>query len=275
MDSKVIAKKNLTGIPETMLIPLWAKAEETQRVNPIISDTKAEKIIKTIDYDFSKFNKSWMSQTGIAIRTYILDRAVEKFLSVNDNAIIINLGAGLDTRYERLSPRRIKCWYDLDVPEAIRFREKFFPESKKNQFIEKSVFDYSWLNDIDRNDEPILIIAEGLFMYFSEEEIKNLFEKLVRSFPEGEIYFEMLAHFLVNRGNIHDTLQKTGNNIEFKWGLNDSRSMERWNKKIEFIEEWNYLDYFRNRWKILGFIALIPPLKNLFNNRIVHMKFSR
>ena len=120
MDSKVIAKKNLTGIPETMLIPLWAKAEETQRVNPIIRDTKAEKIIKTIDYDFSKFNKSWMSQTGIAIRTFILDRAVEKFLSVNDNAIIINLGAGLDTRYERLSPNRIKCWYDLDVPEAIQ-----------------------------------------------------------------------------------------------------------------------------------------------------------
>ncbi len=55
---------NLNGVPETLLIPLWARATETQMPKPIIRDDKAIAMMAQIDYDFSKFNGAWMSQTG-------------------------------------------------------------------------------------------------------------------------------------------------------------------------------------------------------------------
>ena len=58
----------LTGVPETMLITLWAKATETQQNGGLIEDNDAVRMMKQIDYDFSKFKKAKMSQAGSCVR---------------------------------------------------------------------------------------------------------------------------------------------------------------------------------------------------------------
>ena len=47
-------KINLGPIQETLLLPLWARAKETEKEKPIIKDIYARDIINRIDYDFSK-----------------------------------------------------------------------------------------------------------------------------------------------------------------------------------------------------------------------------
>jgi O-methyltransferase involved in polyketide biosynthesis len=265
--------QRIKNIPGTMLIPLWARAVETGMPKPIILDKKACEIISMIDYDFSKFEKAWMSQVGVSIRTMILDDAVRHFINLYPEAVIINLGAGLDTRYTRLDGSRISCWYDLDLPEAIDLRKVFFNESKKNRFIAKSIFDFSWMDDVDDKGKPVLIIAEGLFMFFMEDELRPLFNALVKRFLAAEMLFEMLPPFAVGRSKYHDSLNKIEGQTEFKWGLKKSRDMEKWNTHIKFLEEWNYLEFHKKRWKSLRFMLLIPRFKNMFINRIVHLKF--
>jgi O-methyltransferase involved in polyketide biosynthesis len=44
----------LTGVPETLLIPLYYRAQESQRPDAMLNDTKAEEIIRKLDYDFSR-----------------------------------------------------------------------------------------------------------------------------------------------------------------------------------------------------------------------------
>ena len=212
-------ERKLTGIPETMLIPLWAKSVESTRSDPIISDPKAVEIVSRMDYDFSRFSRSWLSQVGVAVRTRILDDAVLDFLSRNPGAVVVNLGAGLDTRYERLKNENIGCWYDLDVPEAITFRRMFFSESERNRFIAESVFNLSWLKNIESRSGPALVIAEGLLMYFSEFELKALFRSMAARLSGSEMLFEMLAPMLVGRSKYHDSVNRIGGKIEFKWGL--------------------------------------------------------
>ena len=92
----------LAGVSETLLIPLWARAAETRGPDPIIQDLMAVGIVEKIDYDFDKFNSAWKSRVGVSIRTMILDRAVEKFITRRPGARIINIGAGLDTRFFRV-----------------------------------------------------------------------------------------------------------------------------------------------------------------------------
>ena len=63
----------LSGVPETLLLPLWACATETKFHRPISKDTRSVEIVEQMDYDFGKFSSAWVSQLGIAIRTKILD----------------------------------------------------------------------------------------------------------------------------------------------------------------------------------------------------------
>ena len=82
----------LSGVSETLLIPLWARAVETGRPDAIIRDPIALEIFESLDYDFSKFDGAWMTQTGIAIRTKILDEATSVFIRANPRTVVINLG---------------------------------------------------------------------------------------------------------------------------------------------------------------------------------------
>ena len=266
-------KQNLQGVPETLLIPLWMRAAETNRIRPIMEDRKAVEIVSRIEYDFSVFEKSWLSQTGVSIRTKILDDAVVHFLMHNRNPVVINLGAGLDTRHERLSPVD-GDWFDLDLPEVIDLRRHFFSEAGHYHMISKSLFDFTWMDEVESAGRPVLIVAEGVFMYFEEAELKPLFRALGDHFPGGTLLFEMLAPMLVGNSKHHDTVKKTASRPEFKWGLKDSSVVASWHPDLEYIEEWNYFDFHKDRWRWFGYVSKVPFMRKRISNRIVHMRFS-
>ncbi len=263
-------EEQLSGIPETLLIPLWARAVETKRSTPIINDIRAVEMVERIEYDFSKFDKAWMSQVGVAIRTKLLDEATMAFINKYPDSVIINIGAGLDTRFFRVDNDRIR-WYELDLPESIHIRKKFFNETDRYRMIAKSVFDYSWIKQIDTFTDSVLIIAEGVLMYFEEDDIKSLMARMVVAFPHAEMLFEMMTPTLAKRSKQHDAVSKT--DAEFRWGITSGKEMEALSTKIKYIEEWNYFDYHQDRWRWVRWLALIPAFKNRFNNRIVHLCF--
>jgi len=265
-------KLDLQGVAETSLIPLWARAFETNRSNPIIQDTKSVQLLQNIDYDFSRFEKAWLSQTGISIRTIIFDEATEAFVNQHPDAVIINLGAGFDARFERMDNGEIR-WYDLDLPELIEIKRHFFEETERYRFIARSVMDFSWFDEIRLAGNPTLIIAEGLLMYLDEREVKTIFEKLAFHFPNAEMLFEMLALFALGLSEYHDSVsQIRSSNVEFKWTMGNSKELESWSEKIKFIEEWNVLDYFGYRWGWLIFLNAF--FKRMAGDRIVHLRFQ-
>jgi O-methyltransferase involved in polyketide biosynthesis len=266
--------KNIADVPETMLITLWARAAETQIQNPIIKDPKALEIITQIDYDFAKFSKARLTQVGVAIRTMLFDRLTKDFLKTHPGAVVINLGAGLDTRFHRLKNEAIGIWYDIDLPNVIQLRQKFIETTERNNNIAKSVFDYSWMEEIQHRDKPVLIIAEGLFMYFKENDLKSLFNQLVSHFPEAELLIELLPPLLVGKSKHHDTVKNIEGNAEFVWGLKNGKDLESWNEHIHYLNEWKYFDYHRERWGFMRWLTLIPGIKNIFSNKIIHLKFS-
>ena len=266
-----IIKQNLKGVPETLLITLWARAAETKHNDPIIKDQKAVEITEGIDYDFSKFDKDMLTQVMVAVRTEILDNATNAFIEKYPNAIIINLGCGLDTRFSRLDNGKIH-WYDLDLPESINIRRHFFNESDRYKMIAKSVFDYSWMDEIVRGNEPILIILEGLLVYFKEQEVKDLLNKFINTFEGAEILSTIIPPFVIEKITKKGVFSEMG--VEFKWGIKSGREMEKYNSNIKFIEEWIFMDYHQDRWKTFKWSSLIPKFKNKFSNRIIHLKFE-
>ena len=263
----------LSGIPETLLIPLWARATETTMPKPIIRDEKARDIVSQIDYDFSKFQDARLSQLGVSVRTKLLDNATQAFLDTHPACCVVNLGAGLDTRHTRLR-HGDTIWYELDLPEAIELRRTFFKETDRYRFIAASAFDESWIANVDTRDRAVLLIAEGLLMYFGEQELRPLFARLAERFPGARMLAEVQGPGIVGKSKHHDSLGKMDEAPEFRWGTADSRDLTQWHPSIEFIEEWRFFDYHIERAGWLKWPLKLPFLRRKYEPRIVLLRFA-
>ena len=115
----------LSGVPETMLQTVYARAKES-RTRGAIRDAKAEEIIGRIDYDFSLADKDAAMHSGVIARTIVLDRLVKDWLAKNPGAVVLNIACGLDTRCYRMEG--YSHWYNLDLPETIAVRKNLLPE---------------------------------------------------------------------------------------------------------------------------------------------------
>ena len=73
-------KINLSGVPETMLQTVYARAKESAGRGAII-DKKAEEIVAALNYDFSLADKDTAMRSGVIARTILLDRLTNAWLA--------------------------------------------------------------------------------------------------------------------------------------------------------------------------------------------------
>ncbi len=71
------------------------------------------------DYNFNKFRRAKSSQVSCCLRGLIFDNWVRQFLEQNPQATVIEIGAGRNTRFERIDHGRQVYWFDLDLPDVI------------------------------------------------------------------------------------------------------------------------------------------------------------
>ncbi|GIM54219.1 class I SAM-dependent methyltransferase [Capnocytophaga cynodegmi] len=273
-----ITTTQLGDIPETMLITLWARATESKRADALIRDEKAIEMMERVDYDFSKFEGAKMSQIGVCIRAKLMDEQTKAFLNQYPDAVVIQLGAGLDTRYNRLKTASFTHWYDLDLSEVISIRKQLLTEDERNTFLPLSLFDYRWVGKVLLHHKPVLIIIEGVLMYFTLKEVKDFFNEICTRF-EGvrtSVLFDMLFYKGVGRAKNHDSVKKTAGKAEFKWSLLNTKDMEQWNKNIHLQNEFYMSDYDNGRFPwISRMFYKIPYFYKNFNQRIVQLDLGR
>ena len=106
------------NVSETLLITLNARGKDADSPNSVLNDKKSAEIMSRIDYDFSKFDKGWMSYYGILARAKTMDQEIKKFMDKYPDCVVVSIGAGLDTRFSRIDNGKI-TWYNLDLPEVI------------------------------------------------------------------------------------------------------------------------------------------------------------
>jgi len=267
MESR-ISLSRLKGVPETLLIPLRGRYLETIRDDGIIKDPKSVEIINSVEHNFGERELPWDCQMMISARTEIFDEATKKFLDENPDGVVVNLGCGLDTRVHRVDNGRMR-WYDLDLSECIEIRRQFFKETDRYRFIARSVLDFSWIDEIVKGSRT-LFIAEGLFNYFDEKQVKSIFFAIKKHFPGSEIVFEAHSPLLAKSWHRHPHIKKAYS--LFKWGIDSGRSLERWGKGIRFMGEWPYVDRHPRRWRWLRLLRFVGPLRRVM--KAVHVEFS-
>lgn len=232
-------KVRLVEAQETLLIPLYSKAVAGKRPNPIFTDQKAEEILDRIEYDFSRLKIPEKTVIMLCIRAKKLDDYAQQFLAMHHKAVVLHMGCGLDSRFCRVDNGEVD-WYDLDMPDVISLRRKFYEESDRYHLIPSSVTNLSWFNQIQAQGRPVLVIAEGLLMYLKDEEVKALILRLREAFPGCEMAFDAFSLQTARRVGKHPSIKKTGAAIH--WGIDDAREIEKWANGIRLKEEWYFTD---------------------------------
>ena len=93
---------DLGGVPETLLIPLWARAKEQSLSNPLIIDPDSTRLVAALDYDFTQFEKKRVESENFCVRSRVIDDVVTEFLNANPGTPVVEFGPGLDSRFQRL-----------------------------------------------------------------------------------------------------------------------------------------------------------------------------
>ncbi len=254
---------DLLPVSETLFIPLVARAIETVRCNPVIEDKKSVEILKSMNLEHKITDGGQISTLGILARTKIIDEEFDRLLSSKPEVNIINLGAGLDTRITRKDDCRL-TWYDLDLPHVIQLRRKFFSEGERVHFIAASVLDESWTEQIKiTENSKNIIIAEGLLMYFSEEEVAQILTLLSHKFPGADMFFDVVHSYFINK--------KISSN--FLWGIDYAEDIEKLSSRVELIQSWSAGNLLRERQPlILRLLNILPATKN--RSQILHIRFK-
>jgi O-methyltransferase involved in polyketide biosynthesis len=200
-------------------------------------DEKAQQILDQIEYPFKDLKIPKKTTVTLLVRAEKLDSYTKAFLQRNPNGLVLHLGCGLDSRCLRVTHDQA-TWIDLDMPDVIELRRKLYPENEGYKMIACSVTDLAWLDQVEDQRQPVLVIAEGLLMYLHENEIRDLFLALQACFPGCQVAFDAFSQYTTDRIKNHPSLKKTGAVIH--WGIDDPHDIENWSPGIEFLEEWYF-----------------------------------
>jgi O-methyltransferase involved in polyketide biosynthesis len=266
----------LTGVAETLVLPLYLRAREAQRRDAIVKDEKSIDAVRQLDYDFTwidQLSGVMESQVAAAVRTEIFDEVARDFLRRHPAAMIVNLGAGLCTRFDRLDNGQVR-WGELDFAPVIELRRRLLPDTDRHTSLACSALDFNWLEQakqLSLQDGAMLFIAEGMLYYLELTAAKQLLSAIGQNFPHSELVFDAVGPAMlksINRGQLSKRF-----NTEVHWGVKDFHEVERWCDDLHFVESWNYIDRHTNRWGIMRLIKWIPPLKKQLW-RIAHFRYD-
>lgn len=255
-------KKKLSGVPETMLQTVYARAKESMG-RGAIHDRKAEEIIGNLDYDFSLADKDAAMHSGVIARTIVLDRLVGAWLEKNPGAVVVNIACGLDTRCYRMNG--YSHWYNLDLPETIAVREKLLPEDGAISQIAMSAME-DWGAHVTEDDTSVLVIIEGLTMYLSEADVKRIFAVIAGRFKMASVFVETMNPMIVKHFKEKSI---EGSHAKFTWGTKNGKALAELLPDFRFVAEHSLTEGMAAFVPIYKLLGKIPFVRNISNKIIV------
>ena len=172
----------MNNVNKTLYIPLYGKAFVSSQ-EMILQDKKAEEIWEKEGFPLKgKAKSKWLAYC-MGMRSAVFDRWTEMQLRECSQAVILHLGCGLDSRCIRVDAGE-NPWYDVDFPEVIQERKRYFTESETYHMIASDIREEGWWKEIP-SGETAIVVMEGISMYLHQQELKAVLKRLKDHFGES------------------------------------------------------------------------------------------
>ncbi len=254
---------NLTGVPETMLWTLHNRASEAARSDGVVRDPRCLEIYRALDYDFDRSFGAPDPSHGV--RSAVFDDAVRAFVDEHPDAVIVNLGEGLETQRYRITDDPGVLWVSVDLPEALAARERFIPPDARHLHVAASALDETWVESVP-DGRPVFVTAQGLFMYFTEDAVRDLLRATARRWPDVQIMFDYVPRWFSGKTTTDKGLWKTPHYRvpPLPWGVHRSevrRLLRQWLGELTVVTQVHY-EFPRgwHRW-LFGTLTRLPYVR--------------
>jgi O-methyltransferase involved in polyketide biosynthesis len=222
----------LGAVQETMLVTLYGRALATRNGGGLLHDPRAVEIVQALDYNFRRFADE--SQVmGSVLRTRILDDVLRLFVVRFPRATVVEIGAGLNARFERVDNGLVR-WVDVDLPDVMDLRRRFFAETARRTMLSASVLDPAWTGAVKRLGPPYVLIAEGVFGYLTEDEVRTALALIAHELPRATVAFDVPGGSAVATRKGRSVCP--GLRARLRWTCEDPSQIEQWGLGYRLVE---------------------------------------
>jgi O-methyltransferase involved in polyketide biosynthesis len=221
-------RAQLGAVQQTLFIPLAARARETRRKRPVLHDPKATELIASIDFDAAKYESGfggWM----MVLRTAIFDFWVRQFLAEHPAGTVVELGTGLNTRFERVDNGQVH-WIDLDLPDAIELRGRFFADTSRRRMVASSLLSEEWRPAVVDSPGPYFFVTEGVLVYLPEPEVTQTLARIAARFPGARLALDTYPQRMFQQ---QQQLARKRGIARWQWPCDDPRSLQRLGLRLD------------------------------------------
>ena len=269
---------DINDVSQTAFLTLQCHAMDAKSNKPLLNDPSAQQTLDRLKEGtsgdanrefFQRLAQDKVSANLVvhsALRSKYYDQCVRDFVRLHPQATVVNIGCGLDHRFERVDNGQL-TFIDLDLPDLMAIKSQLFPPQGRYHQVAQSVFDFSWMDQIKQG--PMILVAEGVFMYCREDDVKSLFRTLADRFPGSEMLCEVFSSKWLTgwrKRAMESKLQrelKLGPGTTFQFGIPKSEAMEAWRPEIKLIDDWSYFDSEELESPVMKWLGRFPRFRQV------------
>ena len=210
----------MENVSKTLYIPLYGKAL-VSRKGIILRDEKAEELWLAEQIPLRGKAASKRLAYYMAMRSAVYDAWLREQLENDPEAVVLHLGCGMDSRCLRVE--HIGFWYDVDFPEVIRERQRYFEESHTRRMVAADVRDIRWLEDIPRQRHA-LVVMEGISMYLTAPERNALLLAIGEHFDRVSLLMDCYTTFAAKASRYRNPINDVG--VTEVYGMDDPTTLD-------------------------------------------------
>lgn len=210
----------MDSVSKTLYIPLYGKAL-VSRLGLILRDPKAEEIWEKEGFPLKgKAASKWLA-IYMAMRAAVFDDWTKHKLEQFPDAVVLHIGCGMDSRVLRVGGEN--RWYDVDFPEVIEERRRYYAESGNYRMIPADMRREDWKQHIPGGDA--IIVMEGVSMYFRPEELEGLLKSLAGHFASVHILMDCYSSFAARASKYKNPINEVG--VTTVYGMDGPEALAR------------------------------------------------
>lgn len=221
----------MNNVNKTLYIPLYGKAYVSQK-GIILQDTKAEEIWNKEGFALKGKAKSKWLAYNMGMRSAVFDKWLKEKMQEEKEAVILHVGCGMDSRVERVGTQG-HLWYDVDFPEVIDERRKYYKETKEYHMLESDARENVWIQTLPK-DKKAIVVMEGVSMYFEPSELKQLLRNLSEHFTEIKLMLDCYTVFGAKASKYKNPINEVG--VTLVHGIDNAKELED-NTGLRFVKE--------------------------------------
>lgn len=212
----------MNEVNKTLYIPLYGKAFVSKQ-EIILKDTKAEYIWEKEGFELNGKSKSKWLAYYMGMRSAVFDTWVKEKMSMHKDAIVLHLGCGMDSRYERVQDKT-HLWYDIDFEDVIKERGKYYTESDTYHMIASNLNELDWKHHFPGNKDAI-IVMEGVSMYLTPTELVSLYTNISKNFNNIYLLMDVYSEFAAKASKHKNPINDVG--VHQVYGINDPMILKK------------------------------------------------